>query len=216
MQEAFRNQREMEWNSALAGRDEARPLPVHHSREQRTGRCGHRPLRRRSRLAVRRMAGAREETGERHAGSSCPTGESPGRDAPSWFPALAPERIEIIFRRGVYVAKNTSQAASVENGRPNGAAIFHTCGLRSIFHHVHAAAKNDPISFQRKRRKPRRGPAPSWNFPRTEDGDEGPHSAANSYRRPLLSAWPPSGSGGEPLPRVVDKTSLIPRRARRP
>ena len=40
MQEAFRNQREMEWNSALAGRDEARPLPVHHSREQRTGRCG--------------------------------------------------------------------------------------------------------------------------------------------------------------------------------
>ena len=26
MQEAFRNQREMEWNSALAGRDEARPL----------------------------------------------------------------------------------------------------------------------------------------------------------------------------------------------
>ena len=124
MQEAFRNQREMEWNSALAGRDEARPLPVHHSREQRTGRCGHRPLRRRSRLAARRMAGAREETGERHAGSSCPTGESPGRDAPSWFPALAPERIEIIFRRGVYVAKNTSQAASVENGRPNGAAIL--------------------------------------------------------------------------------------------
>ena len=90
----------------------------------RRGRCGHRPLRRRSRLAVRRMAGAREETGERHAGSSCPTGESPGRDAPSWFPALAPERIEIIFRRGVYVAKNTSQAASVENGRPNGAAIL--------------------------------------------------------------------------------------------
>ena len=124
MQEAFRNHREMEWNSALAGRDEARPLPVHHSREQRTGRCGHRPLRRRSRLAVRRMAGAREETGERHAGSSCPTGESPGRDAPSWFPALALERIEIIFRRGVYVAKNTSQAASVENGRPNGAAIL--------------------------------------------------------------------------------------------
>ena len=90
----------------------------------RRGRCGHRPLRRRSRLAARRMAEAREETGERHAGSSCPTGESPGRDAPSWFPALAPERIEIIFRRGVYVAKNTSQAASVENGRPNGAAIL--------------------------------------------------------------------------------------------
>ena len=93
-------------------------------RAQRTGQCGHRPLRRRSRLAARRMAEAREETGERHAGSSCPTGESPGRDAPSWFPALAPERIEIIFRRGVYVAKNTSQAASVENGRPIGAAIL--------------------------------------------------------------------------------------------
>ena len=51
-------------------------------------------------------------------------GKVAGRDAPSWFPTLAPERIEIIFRRGVYVAKNTSQAASVENGRPNGAAIL--------------------------------------------------------------------------------------------
>ena len=107
-------------------RGEAEPVPYRciTGRAQRTGRCGHRPLRRRSRLAARRMAEAREETGERHAGSSCPTGESPGRDAPSWFPALAPERIEIIFRRGVYVAKNTSQAASVENGRPNGAAIL--------------------------------------------------------------------------------------------
>ena len=116
----------MEWNSALAGRDEARPLPVHHSREQRTGRCGHRPLRRRSRLAVKRMAGAREETGERHAGLSCPTGESPGRDAPSWFPALAPERIEIIFRRGVYVAKNTSHEAKCR--RP---AFWRTSGTRA-------------------------------------------------------------------------------------
>ena len=107
-------------------RGEAEPVPYRciTGRAQRTGRCGHRPRRRRSRLAARRMAGACKETGEQHAGSSCPTGESPGRGAPSWFPALAPERIEIIFRRGVYVAKNTSQAASVENGRPNGAAIF--------------------------------------------------------------------------------------------
>ena len=44
--------------------------------------------------------------------------------APSWFPALAAERSWIIFRRGVYVVKNTSQAASVKNGRPIGAAIL--------------------------------------------------------------------------------------------
>ena len=44
--------------------------------------------------------------------------------APSWFPALALERNWIIFCRGVYVAKNTSQAASVKNGRPIGAAIL--------------------------------------------------------------------------------------------
>ena len=51
-------------------RGEAEPVPYRciTGRAQRTGRCGHRPLRRRSRLAVRRMAGAREETGERHAG----------------------------------------------------------------------------------------------------------------------------------------------------
>ena len=55
-------------------------------------------------------------TGERHAGSSCPTWESPGRGAPSCFPAQAPERIEIIFRRGVYVAKNTSHGATCERG----------------------------------------------------------------------------------------------------
>ena len=47
-----------------------------------------------------------------------------GAGAPSWFPALAAERIGIIFRRGVYVAKNTSQSASVKPVRPNGADRF--------------------------------------------------------------------------------------------
>ena len=97
-------------------------------------------------------------------------------------------------------------------GPHRGRTLFTRRSVRRIFRHVHAAAKNDPTSFRRKRRKPGRGPGPFLEFP--EDG--GPHSAAFSYRWPLLSAWPPSGFGGELRPKVVDETSLTPRRARRP
>ena len=56
-------------------------------------------------------------------GTPVPGKVQEGAKAPSWFPPPA-ERTQIIFRRGVYVTKNTPQAASVENGRPVGAAIF--------------------------------------------------------------------------------------------
>ena len=120
-----------------------------------------------------------------------------------------------------------SALAQKGSGPHRGRTLFTRRSVRRIFRHVQevncpggarettlgcAAAKNDPASFRRSRRKPGRGPGPFLEFP--EDG--GPHSAAFSYRWPLLSAWPPSGFGGELRPKVVDETSLTPRRARRP
>ena len=120
-----------------------------------------------------------------------------------------------------------SALAQKGSGPHRGRTLFTRRSVRRIFRHVQevncpggarettlgcAAAKNDPASFRRSRRKPGRGPGPFLEFP--EDG--GPHSAAFSYRWPLLSAWPPSGFGGELRPKMVDETSLTPRRARRP
>ena len=86
-----------------------------------------RPFHRQSRPAASRIAGItnrREQpTGDLRLPSFVPGKLQEGTGVPSWFPPSA-ERSWIIFRRGVYVAKNTSQAASVENGRPNGAAIL--------------------------------------------------------------------------------------------
>ena len=64
-----------------------------------------------------------------------PYGEKSRKGCPFLdFPAPAPERMGIIFRRGAYVAKNTSQAASVENGRPVGAAILCAQSACSFIH----------------------------------------------------------------------------------
>ena len=96
--------------------------------------------------------------------------------------------------------------------------LFTRRSVRGIFRHVQevncpkgarettlgcAAAKNDPTSFRRRRRrKPGRG-SPSWTCP-LGDGrgrfaarrGRGSRSAACRYRGLLLAAWPRSGFGG--------------------
>ena len=86
-----------------------------------------RPFHRQSRPAASRIAGItnrREQpTGNLRLPSFVPGKLQEGTGVPSWFPPSA-ERSWIIFRRGVYVAKNTSQSASVKPVRPNGADRF--------------------------------------------------------------------------------------------
>ena len=100
-----------------------------------------RPSRRQCRSAASRPAGTsnrgRQPTGDSRP--NVPGKVQKGAGAPSWFPARAPEKIRIIFRRGVYAVKNTSQAASVENDRPKywGGHFLRAVGLR--FHSPKAA-----------------------------------------------------------------------------
>ena len=87
-----------------------------------------RPFHRQSRPAASRIAGItnrREQpTGDLRLPSFVPGKLQKGTGVPSWFPPSA-ERSWIIFRRGVYVAKNTSHEATCEPGpAPRGRTRF--------------------------------------------------------------------------------------------
>ena len=87
---------------------------------------------------------------------------------------------------------------------PRGWVLFTRRSVSGIFRHVHAAAKNDPTPFRRKRRKPGRGD-PFLDFP---PWGTTTRRAAPSPCGPLPSAWPPSGSGGGSF---LPKGSLVQR-----
>ena len=94
-----------------------------------------RPLPRRSRSAARRIAGtpsrSRQPTGDPRP--PVPGKVQEGAEAPSWFPPPpAAERSQIIFRRGMYVTKNPSHAATCKTeAAPSGAAsVLHPSGVQ--------------------------------------------------------------------------------------
>ena len=198
-----------------------RPSPRPPSRRRSGPSAGNAAPRRVGQQALPKEAGSRPGTPvlrslARGAASRARPGKSPGRGRSPFLVSAADgggKKLNHFSSRRVCDGKSFSRSDVQKGSGPHrGRTLFTRRSVRRIFRHVHAAAKNDPTSFRRKRRKPGRGPGPFLEFP--EDG--GPHSAAFSYRWPLLSAWPPSGFGGELRPKVVDETSLTPRRARRP